>query len=70
MLFTVRDLKAVIAKMGDDEPVLIPGSDHSYNRASARPAFAELHRGDYYEYFDDANMCDKTSKKVRCLVIE
>ena len=45
----LKKLRELIKDLPDDTEVVCPGSDHSYNRASAWEATAAVHGGDFYE---------------------
>ena len=65
---TVGQLKKLIADLPEDMQIVTPGYDHSYVRAHASTCDAECHAGDFYEYYNDANMVDG-SFKVKVLVV-
>lgn len=47
---TIGQLRAVLAELPDDAPVLVPGHDHSYQPGHAEPATARfLHRAGWTE---------------------
>lgn len=56
MHLTVGKLRKTIKDLPDELPVLLPGWDHSYNRAAlAEKATVELIEGRYYEYFPNSD---------------
>jgi hypothetical protein len=67
-------LKQYLSKFDDGQlsklEVVRPGSDHSYTRSrSITMTDAEKNQGDFFEYFDDANMSDG-GKKIQVLLVE
>lgn len=67
----VGELKRKLAEVADDVLVVRGGSDHSYYRAEAAPADAELMPdGEMAEYWDDANMSYSKSKKIKVFVVD
>jgi hypothetical protein len=67
--FTVAALKEFIKDLPDNIPVLVPGGDHCYYRASFNIAPAEFNKGSWYEYFDDMNMSEGGKKVDEALII-
>ena len=67
----LADYVAMLLQLPQDAEVVRPSIDHSYRRLSGPyEADAELNGDDYFEYFNDENMFDESSKKVTVVVIE
>ena len=71
----IGELKKLIADLPDEMKLVTPGSDHSYDTASASVQQAEVKyskggRIDYmWEYYDEGNRSYKTTKIEEVLVI-
>lgn len=66
----VKDLKELLEFAPDDLDIVIPSTDHSYQKlsnGSVEPA--ELFKKEYYEYFSDDGMSDETSIKTKVFLI-
>jgi hypothetical protein len=60
----VRELKAALKHAKDEMEIVVPGSDHSYERVlalSLEKAEVFDKRKVYLEYYDDANKSDPDS---------
>lgn len=70
MFLNIKKLKALIADLPDDMQVILPGSDHSYNRCRgsvSNVAWDEGYGG-FFEYAGDHNL-SPTEIKAMALVI-
>lgn len=66
---TVGELKRIIAKLPDDAPVLVPGSDHSYQKIYEFGTDATYAgQGHYFEYFG-AEHLESGEVRVNALVL-
>jgi len=70
-MLTVKKLKAILAKLPDNLPILQSGDDHGYRPVQqAYETDVEItDDGMYFEYHDDENMFDG-SKKIRGVVVD
>lgn len=67
-----RDLIKLLQRDPEAE-VVVPASDHSYRRAAACEAKAEVHRGsrerEMSEYYDKRNMSDPDNDVIKVFVV-
>lgn len=68
--FTVADLVAQLLKCDQNAIPVLSGSDHSYNRVGhAIEVDAEITEdGQLFEYYDDDNMFDGSTKTTAVLI--
>ena len=68
----VKQLRALIADMPDDAPVLVPAPDHSYRECAAEDGTAGMtgarRSPDFWEWFGEEH-ASEGEKPVRALVI-
>lgn len=65
---TVKQLRAIMARLPDDAPVLVPGSDHSYSLIGYAE-FEAARSGRYYcEYYSEEDL-EPGECKVPALIL-
>jgi hypothetical protein len=67
----IKELKALIERLPDETPVLIPGSDHSYRSASAEATTALQERRNQWaeDYGEDTTPENAYGKRMRVVVV-
>lgn len=67
----IKELKAIIAGLPDETPIVSPGSDHSYRPASAEATTALLERRNQWteDYGEDTTPEKEYGKRMRVVVV-